>query len=291
MLSSNHGWNKKRRKVMSIPKRKVGQWVHQLCLLSKAEKNYWWCACACGRLTRVHKASLCETGKGKRTCGCINASKIHGLTGTPEYRIWKNMMSRCFNPHTKYWHLYGGRGIAVCDRWRTSVANFVADMGPRPSLKHSIDRIDPNGSYTPENCRWATQVEQGNNMRTTRHVTIGNETHCLREWTRILKVPIATLHGRLNRWNHALKNLPVKRKCQMRQSRQQVFRTRHPDHVGVYYAPVNRKRPWYATFRKAYVGAFETPEAAAAARQAAVDKFLRQLDEYERAGEVIAARM
>jgi hypothetical protein len=85
---------------------------------------------------------------------------------TPEYDCWANMIRRCEKVDGQDWHLYGGRGITVCDRWRSSFPNFLADMGRKPSRRHSIDRIDVNGNYQPGNCRWATPKEQRQNQRT-----------------------------------------------------------------------------------------------------------------------------
>jgi transcriptional regulator with XRE-family HTH domain len=99
----------------------------------------------------------------------------------PEYGVWAGMKSRCFNANLPSFKNYGGRGIAVCDRWRKSFADFLADMGPRPPTpdgrkRHwSIERIDVDGNYEPGNCRWATQAEQMHNLRSTRYVTINGE--------------------------------------------------------------------------------------------------------------------
>lgn len=90
-----------------------------------------------------------------------------------EYRAWINMKSRCYTPSSTGFENYGGRGITVCDRWRDSFDAFYADMGPRPTAKHSIDRRDVNGSYEPGNCRWATMVQQARNTRKNRKVGDG----------------------------------------------------------------------------------------------------------------------
>lgn len=88
----------------------------------------------------------------------------------PEYSVWQGMKRRCDNPNFKQFHQYGGRGIKVCDRWKHDFAAFLHDMGDRPSDLHTLDRIDPDGNYTPENCRWATRKEQARNIRKNRYI-------------------------------------------------------------------------------------------------------------------------
>ena len=107
----------------------------------------------------------------------------HGMTKTPEYDAWKHMKDRCFNPNYQHYSHYGGRGIGVCDRWKNSFENFLADMGTKPSPKHSLDRIDNDGDYCPENCKWSTKKEQQNNQRNNKPlITIGSKTYTIAQW-------------------------------------------------------------------------------------------------------------
>jgi hypothetical protein len=101
-----------------------------------------------------------------------------------EYGVWIGMRMRCGNPNSTSYALYGGRGIAVCDRWQASFEDFYKDMGPRPSPQHSLDRINVDGNYDPSNCRWSTKMEQCNNKRTNHLYELGGETRTVAAWAR-----------------------------------------------------------------------------------------------------------
>jgi hypothetical protein len=114
----------------------------------------------------------------------ILAQRRNGKTRTPEYVTWLNMKQRCYDPACRSYRWYGARGITVCDRWRDSFDNFYADMGPRPSKSDSIDRLDGNGSYSQENCRWATKQEQVANLRSNVVIEFNGKKQHIAAWAR-----------------------------------------------------------------------------------------------------------
>ena len=173
------------------------------------------CRCDCGTIRDVMITSL-TSKDGSRSCGCVDRGRkpTHGATigrkPTPEFSVWDSMLDRCYSSTIPSYRRYGGRGIYVCDRWHSDFSAFRDDMGPRPSLEHSIDRVDNDGSYTcgkcPQctergatfNCRWATPKEQGRNKSNNRIVTAFGESLCLAEWAERIGVPSDTLQKRLN---------------------------------------------------------------------------------------------
>lgn len=167
------------------------------------KKTYFKCICECGTETITRKDAL-TTGSIK-SCGCLQKksvtthmySLIHNIR--PEYRAWAAMKTRCYNKKERSYKDYGGRGIKVCDRWLNSFENFLADMGNKPTPKHSIDRKDTNKGYSPENCRWATKKEQANNKRTTMFITIDGQTKSVSEWAETLGIKRDTLYKRHKR--------------------------------------------------------------------------------------------
>ncbi len=126
---------------------------------------------------------------------------IHGKTGSPEWKIWVDMRKRCSKWKHPHFARYGGRGIRVCPRWAESFAAFLADVGVRPSPKHTLDRIDNDRGYEPGNVRWATRREQARNRRTSRLITARGKTQTLAAWSEELSVKSSTIRMRLtNGW-------------------------------------------------------------------------------------------
>ena len=157
----------------------------------------WLVTCDCGNSVELLQKSFVTTKR--KSCGCERRDTPHGLSNEPEYRHWINMISRCENPNTPGYEHYGGRGIKVCDRWRKSVENFYADMGPRPSALHSLDRVNVNGHYEPSNCRWALPKIQRRNTRSNHKVQINGWTMTLAEAAEKSLLPYNTILYRLKR--------------------------------------------------------------------------------------------
>lgn len=125
----------------------------------------------------------------------------HGMTNSKVYYTYRAMLSRCLSENDSNYHNYGGRGISVCDRWRSDrgFEAFYEDMGDPPSPKHTLEREDVNGNYDPSNCRWATMAEQARNKRNTVRIEYGGVTRTLQEWADELQVRYKALHHRLSR--------------------------------------------------------------------------------------------
>jgi hypothetical protein len=161
---------------------------------------FWLCECGCGTICTVRGGNL-KNGH-TTTCGCYgrHSRETHGHTKggkvSSTYGIWATMIWRCHNPNSQSFYLYGQRGVTVCERWRSSFSNFLADMGERPKGLE-LDRIDNNGHYEPNNCHWVPRHENMMNRRNTAVLTVGNETHSVYEWSKKLGFSTGVLRYRI----------------------------------------------------------------------------------------------
>lgn len=169
----------------------------------KGNNNAWQCRCACGSIGLLTRTRLVQSKS--RSCGCykrdatIKRNTTHNMKGTTEYSIWCNMKNRCYNKHDTSYKNYGGRGVQMCEQWRYSFAAFFEDMGNRPSQKHSINRKDNNGNYTPDNCEWALPEVQANNTRHNLRISFNGTTKTLTQWAREMGLRREMIKGRIER--------------------------------------------------------------------------------------------
>lgn len=167
-------------------------------------RRYFLCDCNCGKAHIATRNALLQ--KDTRSCGCYQKERrdcrkgiplTHGMSRTRVHNIWKEMHKRCRNDTYKDFHLYGGKGISVCKRWR-KFEFFFSDMGAPPTDKHSIDRINSERDYKPSNCRWATSREQANNTTRNRYLLLGSERITVANAARKYGFSATTLYGRID---------------------------------------------------------------------------------------------
>lgn len=164
---------------------------------------YWRCRCDCGRVVEIDGCCL-RRNQPQQSCGCIPArckggKPAHGLANHYIYTVWLGIKQRCCNPNSQCFKDYGGRGITLCDRWKSSVVDFYADMGDRPTPAHTIERIENSKGYEPGNCKWATRAEQNENTRQTRLLTLNGVTLSIGKWAKKLGVGRTLIRDRINR--------------------------------------------------------------------------------------------
>ena len=158
-------------------------------------RSKWRCQCVCGRETIVLATNLRTKGRGTTSCGCRGTALLN-VDKMPEYASWRCMKRRCDNPSASDYPRYGGRGISYQPSWK-DFKEFYEDMGPSDGL--TLERIDVNGSYTKDNCRWATRKEQSHNRRNSLKVTIKGETKLLKEWCEHYSVKYGIVLSRLSK--------------------------------------------------------------------------------------------
>ena len=175
---------------------------------SKKAKGLWVCKCECGNVIKVNTSDL-KSGN-TTSCGCKRKETLrqlrtkHGESNTRLYNVWSDMKKRCYNTKNVDYKNYGGRGITVCDEWMDfqnfydwAIANGYDETAPRGQC--TIDRINVDGNYEPENCRWVDRYIQMNNKRNNRILTYNGESHTLAEWCEIVNIPYNCLKSRLNK--------------------------------------------------------------------------------------------
>ena len=186
----------------------VGLKFNRWTVVSEAEKRgkhrYLTCKCDCGTVREVAYGPL--TSRHSKSCGCWKTDErcsrvTHGHhrrgAKSPEYTVWDSMWQRCTNQNHKNFHHYGGRGIKVCDRWKSFEA-FFEDMGERPPLM-TLDRIENSQGYSPSNCRWASQSQQLLNTRRTKFIEYGGRTQAMKTWATEIGINYSTLSERIRK--------------------------------------------------------------------------------------------
>lgn len=205
---------KDRSKIRDLTGQKFGRLTVIGLKDTETRKTYWVCQCDCGNVKEIRSDNLLD-GRVK-SCGCIKAeqdktnlhSRNHKMTDelgfkrsqTKIYRTWQLMRNRCENKHDARYDRYGGRGISVCEDWKNDFVkfyNWAMENGYSEDL--TIDRIDNDGNYCPENCRWATKEQQARNRSTNINITIGNATKTLTEWCDIFELNYSAVIGRYRR--------------------------------------------------------------------------------------------
>jgi hypothetical protein len=195
------------RKIVDLTHKIFGK----LTVIKQAGKNkfkhiLWLCRCFCGNKTIVSSGNL--TSGNTKSCGCLlkkgNDFK-HGCAKRGKesrtYHVWEGMKQRCNNPNNRSYSRYGGRRIKVCGRWlnkKTGFQNFLKDMGECPTGK-SLDRINNNGDYCKENCKWSTSKEQSRNMGNNHLLKYNGKELCFSEWEELTGIPQATIRTRVKR--------------------------------------------------------------------------------------------
>lgn len=198
------------RKLVDLTGQKFGRLTVVEYCGRVGHSSSWRCVCECGKETRSSGNGL-RNGTAK-SCGCFRSDRMSGLNykhgerggenrkrKPPEYKAWEAIKQRCTNPKAKGWEWYGGRGIAMAPEWVNDFPAFLSHVGPRPSPKHTIDRIDSNKDYAPGNVRWASWDVQANNRSNNRIVDIGGYRLTLKEAADAVGLPYKTVKGRIQK--------------------------------------------------------------------------------------------
>lgn len=192
--------------IRELPNKKYGRLTLEGLPFKENGLIWYLCRCDCGTLKKIVKVRI-ESGHIK-SCGClmkdyISPNKSHGMSKTKIYHTYHDMISRCYNPKNKEYKNYGARGIAVCESWKEGFVNFYNDIGDQPQGM-TLERINNNGGYKPDNCRWATRKEQLLNQRRNRNITYKGKTQPLSVWCEELGLLYFRTHGRLTKLGYSI---------------------------------------------------------------------------------------
>lgn len=199
----------------------TGQRFGRLTVIRRVQNNkyneaMWLCRCDCGNEKTISGKCL-RRKNNTSSCGCLQRERAkkshvtHNMSKSRIFKIWTKIKTRCFNKNIANYKNYGGRGITICKEWKSDFKkfyNWAIKNGYSDNL--SIDRIDVNGNYCPENCRWATSKEQARNTRKNHTITFKGETHCISEWAELIGINYGTLYYRIEQGWDFEKNIKTK---------------------------------------------------------------------------------
>lgn len=197
-----------RRGTMDLTGQRYGRLVVTRFVGMIKKQAVWEVRCDCPLKTMFQTRANSLRSKNTTSCGCLRrengcAKLKHGMSKTPLYKLYHQMIKRCEDPKDIGYKDYGGRGIKVCPEWRHDFARFLRDMGPRPTPKHSLERKNSNGNYEPGNVVWATMKQQQRNKRNNRLLTVGEKTATIAEWSELSGINFTTIRERLRRgWDN-----------------------------------------------------------------------------------------
>lgn len=209
---------------------------------TRFNKTQWLCKCDCGKEIIAIGGNLIQ--KKQFSCGCQRRQeasiraynrRTHEMSDTRLYRIWHGIKTRCYKKNDPNYKHYGSRGIEMCDEWKNDFMpfyNWAMKNGYEPNAKRgitTIDRIDVNGNYCPENCRWITLSEQGNNKTTSRYMVVNGVKHTISEWSKITGIEKSTLKDRANRGDTGERFIrPVDKSCWTK-----AYKEKHKEELGL----------------------------------------------------------
>lgn len=192
----------------------IGKKFNKLTVLEETDKynksghKLFLCRCDCGGKILTSKSAL-QRGDNK-SCGCLRGN-MHGMSNTRIYKLWQDIKKRCYNENNRAYKYYGGRGIKMCEEWKNDFLSFYNwAINNEYSDELTIDRINVDGDYEPNNCRWVTNEIQANNKTSNRYFTIDNETKSLADWCNIYNKRYLTVHHRLSRGSSIEEALDIK---------------------------------------------------------------------------------